>query len=126
VYLAGYPTLFGSFKGQCRVGTVNFASIGVPATISSNDAATLNVFGNTLNSVIRAAARAAGSWASWVDATPTFSGHGFCDSKAMWFNPLSADVNVVAGTFNADPSRFHPTATGQILGYKKAFTNSGL
>jgi len=130
VYMAGYPLLFGNFTGNCPVGKVTYHisrlhSITVDAMIRSSDAQALNSLAVRLNSVISAAAREAGSWATFVDPTSTFLGHGFCDTSTLWFHQLSTGLTLTLQPVDLDPGSFHPTPDGQRLGYEAAFIKAG-
>ena len=48
----------------------------------------------------------------------TFSGHGLCDDRTAWINPL---VLAPGALPSVSPASFHPTVKGQRDGYAKAF-----
>ena len=140
--MAGYPTLFGTqFKGSCTVGTVDL--VGTPihpggvifnTTITKSGTTYLNSLGTQLNGIIKGAVKSSGKWATYVDPTKTFKGHGFCDSQAQWLNPMNATEVLTINSLTSyswtrtylDPFSFHPTVTGQLNGYKPAFVTAGL
>jgi hypothetical protein len=131
VYMAGYPILVGkNFRGSCTVGTVTImtSAVGVEAnaTVSKNDAAYLDGLGKQLDGIIKSAVKTSGKWATYVDPTKTFAGHGFCDTQTQWFNPLTTTVDSSGSPIYTNPYSFHPTVTGQQSGFAPAFVTAGL
>ncbi|HSZ05581.1 MAG TPA: SGNH/GDSL hydrolase family protein [Solirubrobacteraceae bacterium] len=137
VYLAGYPTLFPANPkfGNCKVGTLRiydppafppFAGGNKDAIISYPDQRELNLTTYILDRVLHNATKAAGSWATYVDPEPEFTGHHFCDSDELWFNELYAEVDgKTHATRNEFLGSFHPTYGGQV-GYADAFLAAGI
>ena len=135
VYMAGYPVLFGkSFRGSCTVGNIVIMGLAgapsggilAPGTISKNDATYLNGLAKQLNGIIKSAVKSSGKWATYVDPTTRFAGHGFCDSQVSWLNPLNTTVDPSGVPSYVNPFSFHPTVTGQQSGYEPAFVAAGL
>ena len=102
IILLGYPELYDLSKSGSCVG------------LSTRDRAALNDGADTLDEALAAAA-AAGN-AVWADVRGQFSGHEICDSGS-WLH--SVDLF-------APSSSYHPTASGQMLGYLPVFAaNTG-
>lgn len=128
-----YPSLFGPSKkhyaftlapgfAACEVGSI----LGDALWIGYEDAQWLNARGEQLNQIIMdAVADAAHQGIAVTYAPAQFAHHGLCDKSASWFHPLTLEINhlpelepeLPSGT----PGSFHPTETGQQLGYEKAF-----
>jgi len=124
-----YPHLFGSEESTyeryvaapreraCKVGTVKVAGVEEDLWVDYDDATWLNTQADKLNAVIKRAVTAAkkrGIPAAY--APPDFGGHGLCDTGESWINPI-----VLSSTNHPEPSSFHPTASGQKLGYEPVF-----
>lgn len=126
IYLAGYPRLFGHqqkfFTGGGTSAVTCIINGAVNARVSYPDAQWLNQRSQQLDRVFRTAARQArhaGISAHYVSAS-TFTGHGLCDAKKSWIQPL-----LLNGLLPRSES-FHPTPRGQRLGYLRAFERAGL
>jgi lysophospholipase L1-like esterase len=131
IYLADYPLLFGTnFTTDCGVGTViaqnvpGLGSVTVALKLNKAEITWLNSVGTSLDKVIKSAAAANG--ATFVDASPDFNSHRFCDTAASWFNYVSGTYDYNTKQLNVDPGSFHPTPTGQQSGYEVAFSAAGL
>lgn len=136
IFVSGYPRLFGSFKGECGIGTVysnkTIAGFSSPAAVKmlSNDAAWLNSVADLLNQVVSdatALARNAGIDATQVNPTSQFATHRLCDSKTAWIAGVSGSVDTqgAAPVAHIDSGSFHPTIDGQKA-YQTAFESAGL
>jgi lysophospholipase L1-like esterase len=131
VYVADYPLLFGtSFSTDCGVGTVRathvpvLGHVKVALKLNRAEITWLNSVGTSLANVIQTAAAANG--ATFVDASPDFDSHRFCDTSNAWFNPVSGTYNDKTGQLNVSSGSFHPTPDGQQFGYEAAFSFAGL
>jgi lysophospholipase L1-like esterase len=131
IYVAGYPVLFGTnFTSDCGVGTVLATHVPVLGTVevalklNEAEITWLNSVGTSLNKVIKTAAEANG--ATFVDASPDFISHRFCDTSNSWFNDVSGTYNYQTKHLNVSTSSFHPTPDGQQFGYEAAFSLAGL
>jgi hypothetical protein len=124
VYIAGYPRLFGANANQdCLVGALQTNIGTLELKITPRDAAWLDGLAGLMNTVISRSAAAAGGWATFVDPTKAFTGHGVC-TALPWINQVSGTATVrFANLVNQQiASRsVHPTFTGQELGYEAAF-----
>jgi len=136
IYLAAYPELFGSSRGDftkdgsspsgrvCRVNQV------ADASLDYQDARWINRRTKDLNAVLKQAVKEAKVADSSLRATfvtvPTFDDHGLCDKKKAWINPLVLLVTPTTEGVAPDPVSFHPTRTGQKKGYYRAFQRHGL
>lgn len=129
IYLAGYPELFGSRRQDFTAdrsapsGYSCVLNATVGARLDYADAQWFNANTRQLNAVFRGAvrqARAAGIKATYV-STSTFDGHGLCDARTAWIQPLLLDQ-----TGQLRPESLHPTPTGWVKGYAKAFRRAGL
>lgn len=132
--LAGlYPLLFGENPADyvpslgCMVGLVR------PFYVTEKDAAWLNSLGRQLNNTItRAVERAQHKHIPAATATPIFGHHSFCDEEERWFYPLELELPEVREHETAlefdlapiTPGSFHPTESGQALGYERGFTKA--
>ena len=124
IYLADYPLLFGTnFTSDCTVGTVDTYNVPVPLKLSKTEVTWLNLIGTVLDEVIKSAAAANG--ATFVDASPNFKSHRFCDTSNSWFNSVSATYDFTTRQ-NVFRGSFHPTPAGQQSGYETAFQAAGL
>jgi lysophospholipase L1-like esterase len=102
IILLGYPELYDLSKSGTCIG------------LSTRDRIALNDGADTLDSALQAAA-AVGN-AVWADVRGQFSGHEICDSGS-WLH--SVDLFALS-------SSYHPTASGQMLGYLPVFAaNTG-
>jgi hypothetical protein len=126
IYLAGYPFLFGtSTAGYAQNAAGGYTCVvngAIGAHVDYADAQWFNQTTTVLNGVYQqavAASVAAGVPATYVSAS-TFAGHGLCDVKSAWIRPLLLDGTQIQS------ESFHPTRTGQRLGYAKAFHRAGL
>jgi len=133
IVVGGYPALFGAkmshyelhptstniFERACPV----WPGIGIPIYwVLYSDAQWINEEGEKLDSVIQAAAVTARQAGIPVRYAPPakFKGHGLCDRKEAWVHSLELGVSPIG----AEPSSFHPTATGQLQGYEPAFAKA--
>lgn len=128
IYLGGYPELFGDTDTHYSVddtapsGSSCVVNPALTARVDFDDAVWINARTRALNDVLQTAvaqARHDGIRATFVPAT-TFDGHGLCDAKLAWIQPVR-----VVGTTIASES-LHPTAVGQRNGYARAFRRAGL
>jgi len=127
IYLAGYPELFGDTTTHYSVddstpssGYSCVVNPALAARVDFTDASWINAKTRALNDVLRGAvaqARADGIRATFVPAS-TFNGHGLCDDKVSWIQPVR-----VVGTAIQSES-LHPTQAGQ-RGYARAFRHAG-
>jgi hypothetical protein len=131
IYVAGYPLLFGtSFRSECGVGKVRathvrvIGHVAVALKLNKAEITWLNSVGTSLNNTIKTAAAANG--ATFVDASPNFNSHRFCDSSDSWFNSVSGTYNDKTKQKNIWVGSFHPTPDGQQFGYEAAFNTAGL
>jgi lysophospholipase L1-like esterase len=131
IYVADYPLLFGTkFRSDCGVGKVVahqvpvIGNVTVALKLNKAEVTWLNSVGTSLDNVIRTAAVANG--ATFVDASPEFSSHRFCDTSNSWFNYVSGTYNDKTKQLNVWVGSFHPTPTGQQSGYEAAFSAAGL
>lgn len=126
IYVAGYPRLFGHQEKYFTGGAVGARTCIVNPTVNARitfaDAQWLNRRTRQLDRDFRTAARQArraGISAHYVSAS-TFDGHGLCDAKHAWVQPL-----LLNGLLPRRES-FHPTRRGQRLGSLRAFERAGL
>lgn len=128
IFVAAYPELFGDRRSDfstdpsapsgsaCRVN----ATIG--ASLDRADARWINAQTRALNAVLKTAVKQAERSDRSLEATfvgvKTFSGHGLCDDRTAWINPL---VLAPGALPSVSPASFHPTVKGQRDGYAKAF-----
>jgi lysophospholipase L1-like esterase len=131
IYVADYPLLFGTnFSSDCGVGTVLaqhvpiLGNVKVALKLNQAEITWLNSVGTSLANVIKTAAAANG--ATFVDASPNFDSHRFCDVSNAWFNYVSGTYNDSTGHLNVSSGSFHPTPDGQQSGYEAAFSTGGL
>ena len=130
IYVADYPLLFGKhFRSECGVGTVRATHVPVigHATVALKlnkaEITWLNSVGRSLDNTIKTAAAANG--ATFVDASPNFNSHRFCDTSGSWFHSVSGTYNDKTKQKNIWVGSFHPTPDGQF-GYEAAFNAAGL
>jgi lysophospholipase L1-like esterase len=125
IYVAGYPLLFGSnIRTECGVGTIIADGIHVALKLNKTEVAWLNSVGTSLNQVLKSAAAA--NHATFVDVSPKFNSHRFCDTSSSWFNPVTGTYGLKSKVLNVAVGSFHPTPTGQKSGYEAAFEAAGL
>jgi len=107
VYLTGYPRIFQDPTSKdCVVGTaVVNGTYGFYTKVTPQDAAWLDAMATALDTIMALAAKRAGNWASYVDVTRQFTGHGLCTTSA-WLNPLDASATLPG----QDSRRHHDTA----------------
>jgi GDSL-like Lipase/Acylhydrolase family len=131
-YVLGYPRLFGSFRGECGVGTIyannvpilGYASVAVK--ILSKDAKWVNTIVDEIDNALKTATREAkvltGGSFTYVTPEKSFASHRLCDTGPSWIKPLSAnaDYNDPSTLTDLDPGSLHPTLDGQQLGYEAA------
>jgi len=129
IFVGEYPLLFGKQKHDYSVpalapGTLA-CEVGPQIWVSYQDAQWLNKRAKQLNKIIAKAVKVAkGKGISvTVVAATRFSGHGFCDESELWFHRVSLEANNLETQFEVGPTAesFHPTATGQQLGYEAEF-----
>jgi hypothetical protein len=138
IYLATYPRLFGTFRGECGIGTVyvnKVPGVGYAAMamkITGPDAAWLNTlsdrFANVAADAVKTAHEIDGIDVQVVNVDPKFSGHRLCDTSETWIAPIAGTA-----AYNAPPEdaviasgSFHPTPTGQQHGYEAAFLDTDI
>lgn len=134
IVIGGYPKLFGTKASHFSSPNITSSHPTEPTCIVANfgpapysvlysDAQWLNDEGEKLNSAIQAAAVTAHAEGMPVSYAPPakFKGHGLCDAHESWIHPL--EINVLAPK-GYEPASFHPTATGQALGYEPAFAKA--
>lgn len=111
IHLTGYPRMFGSFSGQCVVGSNIIGNLW----INQADGVWLNEVADALNTKLKDAATAAGTSVVFDDVAAKFATHGRCDTSTPWVNGV-----VLKSFFSATATErsFHPTATGQKSGYQ--------
>jgi lysophospholipase L1-like esterase len=97
IVLLGYPELYDLSKSSTCIG------------LSTRDRTALNDGADALDNTLQAAA--AGNNAVWADVRGQFAHHEICDSGS-WLH----SVNLLALS-----SSYHPTGSGQILGYLPVF-----
>jgi lysophospholipase L1-like esterase len=100
IVLLGYPELYDLSKSSTCIG------------LSSRDRTALNDGADALDNALAAAATA--NNATWADVRGQFSGHEICDSGS-WLH--SVDLFALS-------SSYHPTASGQKLGYLPVFNGA--
>lgn len=125
IYLAGYPLLFGSnIRTECGVGTIIADGIHVALKLNKTEVAWLNSVGTSLNQVL--SSTAAANDATFVNVSPKFNSHRFCDTSTSWFNPVTGSYGIKSGVLKIAVGSFHPTPTGQKSGYEAAYEAAGL
>ena len=129
VYIAGYPRLFQDTTGRdCQVGTATVnGKVGRPLEVAPFDASWLDGAASLLNAIVSSAA-AGKPWATYVDVTAPFNGHGLC-SADPWINSIDVNFTVNSSVLvqYATPSGdAHPTLQGQKDGYEAAFRAAGV
>jgi GDSL-like Lipase/Acylhydrolase family len=98
VVVLGYPDLFDLSRSSSCIG------------LSTQDRTALNQGADMLDAALRAAAQASGD--TFADVRGQFRGHEICD-PGSWLH--SVDLFAIG-------SSYHPTASGQELGYLPVFT----
>jgi hypothetical protein len=98
VVVLGYPDLYDLSKSSGCIG------------LSTSDRTALNQAAGDLDSALATAASANGD--TYADVQSKFAGHEICDSDS-WLN--SVDIFSLS-------SSYHPTASGQELGYLRVFS----
>ena len=118
IYLLGYPKLFPA-DGPAA-GCTNDYFNGEDELFSwpANEQAWLNRVADQLNAVLGEEAEKRGAYFVDVDALGFFRGHEICGTRGTFFTipqdflELWSDVTQV--------TLFHPSAVGQLLGYRRA------
>jgi lysophospholipase L1-like esterase len=101
IVVLGYPELYDlSRSGSC---------IG----LSTSDRTALNGGADVLDSAASAAAARNGD--TYADVRAQFAGHEICDGSSSWLH--SVDLLAIS-------SSYHPTASGQKLGYLPVFSRN--
>src|SRR5207244_9531487 len=101
--LPGYPELYDLSKSGSFIG------------LSTQDRTALNSAADALDSALGAAVNAAADRnIVYADVGGQFAGHVICDSGS-WLH----SVNLLAIS-----SSYHPTASGQKLGYQRVFSKN--
>jgi hypothetical protein len=100
IVVLGYPDLYDLSKSGSCIG------------LSTADRTALNQGAGDLDSALATAAAAEGD--TYADVRSEFAGHEICDSDS-WLH--SVDIFSIS-------SSYHPTASGQELGYLPAFTGA--
>ena len=137
VYLAAYPELFGgrardfARDASAPSGRACVVNPLAGASFDRADTQWLNRNTRRLNGVLARSVRDAKAADSSLRATfvrvPAFEGHGLCDAKQSWINPLVlAPPTSPAAPPAVDPVSFHPTPKGQKKGYYRAFRRAGI
>jgi lysophospholipase L1-like esterase len=100
IVVLGYPDLYDLSKSSTCIG------------LSTRDRVALNGGADALDNALRVAAEANSD--TFADVSPRFAAHEICDSD-RWLH----SVNILALS-----SSYHPTASGQELGYLPVFTGA--
>jgi lysophospholipase L1-like esterase len=100
IVVLGYPDLYDLSKSSSCIG------------LSTADRTALNQGAGDLDSALATAAATEGD--TFADVRSEFAGHEICDSSS-WLH--SVDIFSIS-------SSYHPTASGQDLGYLPAFTRA--
>jgi lysophospholipase L1-like esterase len=98
IVLLGYPELYDLSKSSTCIG------------LSTTDRTALNGAADQLDTVMGRAA--ANRSVTFADVRTQFAHHEICDGSSNWLN----SVNILSIS-----SSYHPTASGQELGYKPVF-----
>ena len=101
IVLLGYPDLYDLSKSGTCIG------------LSTQDRIALNAGADALDSALSAAAQGSPNTV-FADVRPQFAPHEICDSGS-WLH--SVDILSIS-------SSYHPTASGQILGYQPVFSRN--
>jgi GDSL-like Lipase/Acylhydrolase family len=128
IYVGGYPELFGtdernyarvSAAPSGRACVVARGPTGLRYSIDYRDALWLNGLADRLDSVTEQQTKAAASAGVPVHfVRPAFTGHGLCDARQSWINPL------IITKLKPSVESFHPTAVGQAHGYATQFESA--
>jgi lysophospholipase L1-like esterase len=100
IVVLDYPDLYDLSRSSGCIG------------LSTADRTALNQGADQLDSAISAAAARNGD--TFTDVRSQFGGHEICDGSASWLNSVTWPIG----------SSYHPTASGQELGYLPAFTSA--
>jgi lysophospholipase L1-like esterase len=127
IYVGAYPELFGDATTDFAVDpavpsgrSCTLLDTGVPAStavLDYADAQFFNASTRQLNAVLSGAVdqvRRQGVRAEFVPV-PVFAGHGLCDAKRSWINPLIPSAGGLPR-----PESIHPNLSGS-LGYTVSF-----
>lgn len=98
IVLLGYPELYDLSRSSTCIG------------LSTTDRTALNGAADQLDSAMSSAAGRNG--AAFADVRAQFAHHEICDGGSSWLN----SVNILSIS-----SSYHPTASGQELGYEPVF-----
>jgi lysophospholipase L1-like esterase len=101
IVLLGYPDLYDLSKSGTCIG------------LSTSDRTALNSGADALDSALSAAAEGSQNTV-FADVRPQFAQHEICDSGS-WLH--SVDILAIS-------SSYHPTASGQMLGYEPVFSRN--
>jgi len=101
IVLLGYPDLYDLSKSSTCIG------------LSTSDRIALDAGADALDSALSAAAQGSQNTV-FADVRGQFAGHEICDSGS-WLH--SVDLLAIS-------SSYHPTASGQILGYEPVFSEN--
>lgn len=101
IVLLGYPELYDLSKSSTCIG------------LSTRDRTALNGAADQLDSAMSSAAGRNG--ATFADVRAQFAHHEICDGSSSWLN----SVNIFSIS-----SSYHPTASGQELGYEPVFAGN--
>jgi len=101
IVLLGYPDLYDLTKSSTCIG------------LSTQDRTALNAGADALDSALSAAAQGSQNTV-FADVRPQFGGHEICDSGG-WLH--SVDLLAIS-------SSYHPTASGQMLGYEPVLSRN--
>ncbi len=114
ILLAGYPQLFGSFRGpQCVVTMPGGVNVG-PLAVERRDAGWLNKVAHKLNDRLRVAVMSVkrhGIKARFVSVEGAFRGHGLCDFREPWVNGVA--IASASPTMVPFPQSFHLNLLGE-------------
>lgn len=117
IHVTGYPEMFGSFTGQCKVGSTLLGGL----YIAEADGRWLNGVAADLNAKI-AASTTGRTNVVFDDVAARFDTHGRCDTSTVWVNGV-----IMKSWLSTEASErsFHPTADGQKLGYAASINLAG-
>lgn len=121
VYIAGYPMLFQDTRDSpCLVGKLSTSLGTLPVFIGPRDAAWFDAGTKVLDGVIRAAAAKDAGWATFVDVTGQFTGHGVCGPD-FWINPVTGSAQLTMPfAVHPNDTSMHPNLWGNAFGYERA------
>ena len=100
VVVLGYPEFYDLSRSSGCAG------------LSTADRSTLNQGADQLDSALSAAAARNGD--TFADVRSQFAGHELCDGSSSWLNAVTWPIG----------SSYHPTASGQELGYLPVFSSA--